>query len=134
MCLFSNSPQVEFCKENGIAVTAYSPLGSRGAVELIGKSEILPNQLENPIIKEIAEKHNKTCAQIAIRHILEKGVATIPKSQNPERIYENIDVFNWELDEEDTKKLNSLDKGPESRICDFVSFFKGIDKHPEYPF
>lgn len=45
-----------------------------------------------PQVKEIAEKHNKTAAQVLLRHILQKGIVVIPKSVNDNRIRENIDV------------------------------------------
>ncbi|XP_043471486.1 1,5-anhydro-D-fructose reductase-like [Leptopilina heterotoma] len=131
---FQQNDLVAFCKEKGIAVTAYSPLGSRGTVRLLGKTEILPDLLLNSTVQEIAKKHNRTCAQILLRHILQKGVAVIPKSQNPERIYENFDVLDWELDSEDVIELDNLDKGPEARICDFAAFFKGFERHPECPY
>ena len=115
-------------------MTAYSPLGSRGLVKLLGKTQTLPDLLSNPQVLEIAKKHGKTSAQILLRHTLQKGVAAIPKSTNPKRIQENINVFNFELDSQEMERLNNLDEGAKARVCDFASLFKGIEKHPEYPF
>lgn len=88
----------------------------------------------NPVVQEIAKTLNKTCAQILLRHIIQKGVAAIPKSTTPKRIGENIELFDWQLSAEQVEKLNNLNQGQKARVCDFVSFFKGIDKHPEFPF
>lgn len=115
-------------------MTAYSPLGSRGLVKLLGKTQVLPDLLSNPVVLQIAKKHEKSSAQILLRHTLQKGVAAIPKSTNPKRIQENIDLFDFQLDSGEMEQLNNLDQGPKARVCDFVSFFKGIAKHPEFPF
>lgn len=80
--------------------------------------------MDNPVVKEIAAKHNKTPAQVLLRHIIQRGIATIPKSTNPERLKQNISVFDFSLDEEDMKKLNAEDKGPSARVCD-LKFLKG---------
>lgn len=82
---------------------------------------------------EIAEKYKKTPAQILLKHIIQKGIIAIPKSSTPTRIKENIQLFDWEFRVEDVDKLNAIDMGEFARICDF-SFFKGIEKHPEFPF
>ncbi|XP_043471485.1 1,5-anhydro-D-fructose reductase [Leptopilina heterotoma] len=131
---FQQNELVAFCKEKSITVTAYSPLGSRGLVKLLGKTESLPDLLMNPVVQEIAKTLNKTCAQILLRHIIQKGVAAIPKSTTPKRIQENIQLFDWHLSAEQVEKLNNLNQGQKARVCDFISFFKGIDKHPEFPF
>lgn len=57
----------------------------------------------------------------------------IPKSSNPSRIKENIEIFDCTLSDDDMNKLDALDRGEEGRIFDFV-FFKGAEKHPQYPF
>lgn len=130
ICIFF---QVKFCQDNNISITAYSPLGTRGIVKKMGKTDTIPNLLENPIVLEIAEKYNKTPAQILLKHIIQKGIIAIPKSSTPTRIKENIQLFDWELRVEDVDKLNAIDMGESARICDFF-FFKGIEKHPEFPF
>lgn len=68
-----------------------------------------------------------------LRHLLQKDIIVIPKSSKPARIKENINLFDFELNSEDMDKLNKLDKGEQGRIFDFL-FFKGVEKHPEYPF
>ncbi|XP_001656491.2 alcohol dehydrogenase [NADP(+)] [Aedes aegypti] len=120
---------VKFCKANGITVTAYSPLGSKGIEKLLGRE--VPDLLDNPVVKDIAEKLGKSPAQVLLRHLLQRGISTIPKSTNPTRLRDNIDLFGFEIDDSDMVRLNQLDQN--IRICDF-GFFPGITKHPEFPF
>ncbi|XP_011860325.1 PREDICTED: 1,5-anhydro-D-fructose reductase isoform X2 [Vollenhovia emeryi] len=130
---FQQQELVKFCQNNDISVTAYAPLGTRGFVDKIGKGDLVPNLLQNVTVLEIAEKYDKTPAQILLKHIVQKGIAAIPKSTSPSRIKENFELFDWELEVEDVNQLSALDMGESARICDF-SFFKGLSKHPEFPF
>lgn len=88
---------LQYCKSKNIVITAYCPLG-RGDV------------IKNPVIKEIASKHNKTPAQVTLRWLLQKGIIAIPKSRTPERIKENKEVFDFKLTAEEMKKINALNK------------------------
>lgn len=97
---------VNYCHYRGIAVTAYSPTGRMG-VELSNPIRLH----ENPVVKKIAAKHNKSVPQILINWAIERGTMVIPKSVTPERIKENIEVFDFQLDNTDMNELNSLDKG-----------------------
>lgn len=81
--------------------------------------------LEHPVVQEIAEKHQKTTAQVLLRHVVQKGIAAVPKSSNPERIRQNIDIFDFVLDDEDVGRLDGLDRGEEGRLFRFL-FFKGL--------
>lgn len=92
-----------------------------------------PDILGHPLVTEIARKYSKTPGQILLRHLVQKDITVIPKSGNPKRIKDNISIFDFELSQEDVEKLDSLDKGEEGRIFDFM-FFKGVENHPEYPF
>lgn len=78
--------------------------------------------LEIPEVHEIAERINKTPAQILLKWILERGVSAIPKSTNPQRLKQNLDLFDFNLTNDDMKILKDLDKG--IRICNF-DFFQG---------
>uniref|UniRef100_A0A182UKT6 NADP-dependent oxidoreductase domain-containing protein n=1 Tax=Anopheles melas TaxID=34690 RepID=A0A182UKT6_9DIPT len=120
---------VKFCKANGITVTAYSPLGSKGIEKLLNRE--VPDLLDNPVVKEIAQRQDRTPAQVLLRHLLQRGIATIPKSTNVDRLRQNIALFDFELTDADMAVLNGLDQNV--RICDFA-FFPGITKHPEFPF
>lgn len=86
-----------FCKENGIQMQAWSPL-KRGQI------------VTEEVIKEIADKHGKTPAQVVLRWDLQNGVITIPKSVKEYRMQENADIFDFELSAEEIKQLNDLNK------------------------
>ncbi len=93
----SQKPLVNFCSDNDIAVTAWGPLG-RGKI------------LNDEIISKIAHHYNKTFAQIILRWHYQNDVITIPKSVTPSRIIENMNIFDFELSEEDMKTIDSLNR------------------------
>lgn len=88
----------EYCINNGIQLEAYAPLFSHNIKET----------LENETLNLIAKKHNKTIPQIVIRWFVQRDVVVIPKSVTPSRIIQNFNVFDFELDEEDMKKIRKL--------------------------
>lgn len=112
---------VNFCKENGILMTAYSPLGS-GDRAATSKKSNEPSLLENETVKELATKHGVTTAQILISYSVHRGIAVIPKSVNQERIAQNLAAIEVNLDESDMKKLANI--GISYRFID-GSFFTG---------
>ncbi|MDR1808135.1 MAG: aldo/keto reductase [Propionibacteriaceae bacterium] len=65
----------------------------------------------NPVLQAVADKHGKTTAQVALRFLIEGGVVVIPKSTHRERIAENLDVFDFALDADDTAAIGRLDLG-----------------------
>ncbi|MGE6573677.1 aldo/keto reductase [Paenibacillus xylanexedens] len=67
--------------------------------------------LQHPVLKEIADHHRKTVAQVILRWHLERGVILIPKSSNPKRIRENSEIFDFELSAEDMEKISCLNSG-----------------------
>ncbi|MEV7199522.1 aldo/keto reductase [Streptomyces griseoluteus] len=89
----------EFDAEHGIATEAWSPLGQ-------GKG-----LLEVPAIVAIARKHGRTPAQVVLRWHIQLGNVVIPKSVTPSRIKENIEVFDFSLDDEDLAAIGALDEG-----------------------
>ncbi|MGX7243436.1 aldo/keto reductase [Enterococcus quebecensis] len=93
----TQEPLRKFLAEKNIAVEAWSPLGQ-------GKI------LENATLVEIGKKYNKTAAQVIIRWHLQSDIIVIPKSVHQDRIKQNIDVFDFELTEEDIKQINQLNK------------------------
>lgn len=95
---------VKYCKENDIAVTAYSPTGRMG-VDLQG-----PRLHEDSVVTGIAQAHNKSVAQVLIRWAIQRGTIVIPKSVDPARIRENSQVFDFALSEDDMAKLNGLNR------------------------
>ena len=84
-----------FCAQHNIAVTAWAPLGT-GIV------------FTHPVVKQLAEKYGKTVAQIVLRWHLEIGNIAIPKSVTPERIKENLDVFNFSLQTDEVAAITAL--------------------------
>jgi len=114
----------EVCESNGILLTAYGPLGSpyRGANS---KGLIL---LDEPIVKQIANKYKKTNAQILLRFQVQRGVIVIPKSSNLERQKENFDIWDFEMNKEDMDLLESLNQN-----LRYVIFKPGMHLK-DYPF
>lgn len=98
--LYLQDPEtINFLKENKITHQAWSPLArTQGGI------------LEEEILNKLADKYNKTPAQIALRWHIDRGTMIIPKSVHKERLQENIDIFDFELDEADLNSLASLDK------------------------
>ncbi|WP_273835424.1 aldo/keto reductase [Guptibacillus sedimenti] len=100
----------EYCKQHSIQLEAWSPLAQ-------GKL------LDHKVVKEIAEQHGKSTAQVIIRWDLEHEVVTIPKSSNPERIKQNFDVFDFELTQDNIRALDELNQnermGPDPDNFDF---------------
>ncbi|XP_076318498.1 1,5-anhydro-D-fructose reductase-like isoform X5 [Tachypleus tridentatus] len=122
----------EFCKELNITFTAYGPLGnpslSRFLKETEGIDAVLPNLLKDTSIQAIAERNQKTPAQILLRWLIQRGIIVIPKSSKPIRIKENFEIFDFNLSEEEVNQINALDKN--------IRLFKydGMEDHPNFPF
>nr|CAD7586197.1 unnamed protein product [Timema genevievae] len=91
---------------------------------VVSSSKELPDLMDNPVVKEIAERLSRTPAQVLLRHTVQRGIAVIPKSTNKDRIQQNFKVLDFTLSDEDVSRLDALDQGPVGRIVDF-SFFKG---------
>lgn len=86
-----------FCRENNIILQAYSPLTRA-------------TRLDNPTLLELGQKYDKSPAQILIRWNLEMGTCPLPKANQKKHLEENIDVFDFELTEEDLKTLNRMNE------------------------
>lgn len=85
-----------FCQSHGIRIEAWSPL-ARGRI------------INNEVLHAIARSHGVTVAQVCLRWCLQKGVIPLPKSENPVRIKENIDIFGFELSDADMGAIDGLD-------------------------
>uniref|UniRef100_A0A0C9RR82 TSA: Wollemia nobilis Ref_Wollemi_Transcript_20563_1431 transcribed RNA sequence n=1 Tax=Wollemia nobilis TaxID=56998 RepID=A0A0C9RR82_9CONI len=96
----------EYCKSVNVHVSAWSPLGGPGT-----PWASLTSVLDNPIINQIANKHAKTAAQVALRWGIEQGVSIMCRSYNPARLLQNSQIFDWRLDEEDHEKMSSIPEG-----------------------
>ena len=103
------------CRRGGMAMVAYTPIGRGG--ELLG----------NPTIREAAERHGKTPAQVVLRWGIEQeAVAAIPRTSNPDRLRENIDIFDFELDPDEHEAITRL-TGRRQRLVD-ASFAPNWDR------
>lgn len=91
----------EMAKKYDIKIECWFPLGGRDS-----KGEIL----RDPVIGEIAKAHGKSAAQIIIRWHIQKGFCVVPGSSNPKHIKENIEVFDFELTQDEMMKMASLNK------------------------
>ena len=87
-------------------IEAWAPLG-----------HAMTNIFKEQIIIKLSKKYNKSPAQIILRWDIQKGIITIPKSQTPERIKENFEIFDFELSDEEIKEIDGLD-GKQNRIQD----------------
>jgi alcohol dehydrogenase (NADP+) len=126
--LFQQEELFEFCKKLNITFTAYAPIGSPGrkAVQK-GDSFIDESPMEHPLVKKLAEKYKKTPAQILIRQIMQRGMSTIPKSTNVNRVKENFDVLDFKFTDDEMSEFDSIKQNTRLFLFDF-----GKD-HPWHP-
>ncbi|MFO7447906.1 MAG: aldo/keto reductase [Ignavibacteriaceae bacterium] len=89
---------LDFCYENNIQLEAYTPLARN-------------HKADHPLFGELSKKYSKSPAQIMIRWCLQHKVVVIPKSGDRKRIYENADVFDFDISGEDMQRLNKLNEG-----------------------
>lgn len=93
---------VAYCRAHGIAVQAYAPL--------------VRGRWDEPLFHALAAKHGRDVAQVLVRWSLQKGFVPLPKSAVPARIRSNLDVFDFELDAEDMRRLDALDRGAQGAV------------------
>lgn len=99
---FANDAARTASKRHGIAVEAWSPI-AQGAV------------LDDPVIVEIAERHDKTPSQVTLRWHVERGDIVFPKSMHEERMRENFDLFDFSLTDDEVTAISALDRGEDGR-------------------
>uniref|UniRef100_A0A8C6DRC9 NADP-dependent oxidoreductase domain-containing protein n=1 Tax=Moschus moschiferus TaxID=68415 RepID=A0A8C6DRC9_MOSMO len=104
----NQSKLLEFCKSKDILLVAYAPLGSDLRKKWVKKEN--PVLLQDPVLNAIAEKHQRTPAQVALRYQLQRGVVALAKSFNEKRIKENFQVFEFQLTPEDMECLDGLNR------------------------
>jgi diketogulonate reductase-like aldo/keto reductase len=88
--IFPNTELVNFCQQNGVIPVAYAPLGANDRSWAQKNDPVL---LEQPVVLELAKKHNKTPAQVVLKWNIQRGNIVIPKSVTPKRIEENAQVL-----------------------------------------
>ena len=86
--------------EHGIVTESYSPIGGSGE-----------DLRSDPLLAEVAARHDKTAAQVALRWHVQQGLVAIPKSADPGRIAQNIDIFDFELTVDEMAAITALDRG-----------------------
>ncbi|XP_050080795.1 1,5-anhydro-D-fructose reductase-like [Anopheles maculipalpis] len=113
---------IAFCKERGIVVTAYGPMGRPHRTTYGNR-----NALDDPKVLEIGRKYGKTGGQVILRYLLDIGTIPIPYSTNDERMRQNIDVCDFKLNEEEIEYLASFHS---VRTIPFLP----LKSHKYYPF
>ncbi len=93
----------DYCNDNNISLTAYSPI-ARGGV------------FGNPVIAEIGKKYNKNEAQITLKWMIQKDIIVIPRSSNAAHIKSNFDIFDFELNTDEISRIDNIDK--QERLID----------------
>ncbi|WP_247003387.1 aldo/keto reductase [Halosolutus gelatinilyticus] len=94
---FQRPELVEYCRETDTAIEAAAPLA---------RTEIFADET----VRELADAYEKTPAQIVLRWAVERDVVVLPKSSSPEHVRENLDLFDWELDADDRRRLDGRDR------------------------
>lgn len=97
---YQQKESAAFMKAQGVQHESWAPFAE-------GRN----NMFSNEVLTSIAEKHNKSVAQVVLRWLVQREVVTIPKSVRKERIVENFDIFDFELSLEDIEQISTLDKG-----------------------
>jgi 2,5-diketo-D-gluconate reductase A len=100
----SRDAQRAYDESHGIVTESWSPLGAGGDL------------LRHPLLASLAEAHGRSPAQIVLRWHLQNGLVAIPKSKSPERLAENLAVFDFELSAEDLASLATLSLGPDAGV------------------
>ncbi len=100
---FQQRDKRDYHQQHDIRIESWSPLGSG-------------RMLDDTTVGGIAGRHGKSIAQVIIRWHLQEGLVVIPKTTHKDRMIENIDVFDFELDGADLQAINGLDRGKSGRV------------------
>lgn len=98
---YQDTPVVEHIQSKGIPVQAWYPLGGRGYNREL---------MADPVLRDIAAAHGKSLVQVILWWNLQRGVVVIPGSSNPEHIRENLDLFGFDLTEDEIEQISALNK------------------------
>lgn len=104
---YTRDSLVNYCISKNISVVAHTPLGGGLLNKNTWKTD---NPMESPVILAIAESHGVTAAKVLLRFSLQRGIVVIPKSTKQSRMAENLDLFGFELSNDDMDQIATLDK------------------------
>lgn len=118
---------IKYVQNEGIVITAYSSFGPLSFIELnMDSAHNTPTLFEHNVITSAASKHGKTAAQVLLRWATQRNIAVIPKSNDPTRLAQNLDVTGWNLEESEIEAINGLDLGlrfnDPLNVCFFAPF------------
>lgn len=120
---YQRKGDLDYMNGENIKMQAWSPLAAGNA-----------RLFDNPLLQQLGQKYNKSVPQIVLRWLTERGIVPLVKSVKPERIQENLDVFDFTLSEEDMDMIATLDTGhscfpPRSSVEDVNAFLKAAQKY-----
>jgi len=122
---FTNEKLVKFAQSKGLTVSSYASLGSPGRP---WQKNTDPCALTDPVVTGIAEAKGRTPAQVILRWHIQRDLAIVVKSVNPDRIRKNLQVFDFELSDSEMAQISGLNK-------DFRLYVEDVAlEHPDYPF
>jgi len=98
---------LKFCRQNNVLVTCFSPLASASYTEL-NMSKASDSVLDQPVVKALAEKYQRSAAQIVLRWGVQRGTAVIPKTSQVSRLAPNLALFDFALSPEDSAQIDAL--------------------------
>jgi D-xylose reductase len=134
---------VDYAQREGIAVTAYSSFGPLSFVELnLKHAQNTPPLFDHDVIKGIAQKYGRTPAQVLLRWATQRKIAVIPKSNNPTRLAQNLQVTDFDLESGELEAISALDQGLRFNdpiavslclFCDSNSILTFLIVRPSYP-
>ncbi|KAL1523637.1 hypothetical protein AB1Y20_018573 [Prymnesium parvum] len=113
---FAQEALLEACRQLGVVMTAYSPLGSPGTGQA-ARSEDGVAIPSHPTLRAIGAKRGKSAAQVALAYQVARGVPTFPKTVKADRLAENLDVMNIVLTDAEMAEIRALDRGWAGRSC-----------------
>ncbi|XP_061722383.1 aldo-keto reductase AKR2E4-like [Cydia pomonella] len=116
---------VTYCQKKGIVVMAHSPFGFMVDRESLESPPPAPN---DPVLTKIAKKYGKTTFQVVLRYLVDRGTAPVPKSADKHRQKQNIDIYDFNLTEEEIAAINKFNSN--TRVIKGVFWLD----HPYYPF
>nr|ATJ44502.1 aldehyde reductase 7 [Helicoverpa armigera] len=121
----TQEPLVSHCHSLGIAVMSYSPFGFLVSRK---RDDAPPPKYDDPTLGAMAAKYGKTPGQIVLRYLIERGLIPIPKSTNKKRLAENINIFDFQLTEDEVATISRFNKN--TRVISIDAW----KDYPNYPF